>query len=268
MINNKEHENLLQFESLNHDSLFHFSTTIKGGISRGTYASFNLGLYSGDIPERVYKNRAKLTSQIGVKPNNLFIPIQTHEDKTLVLDKNFLSLSDDDKLEELNGIDALVTNLRNLCIGITTADCVPILLFDPEKKVLAAIHAGWKGTIANIVGKTVKKMSDKFDCNPNDLFAGIAPCISLECFEVGNEVVDRFIESGFSIKEIGRKNVKTAKMHLDLQLANKLLLNAAGIPLNNIETANLCTFSHPDKFFSARRQTIHSGRMVTGGIIR
>ena len=258
---------LLQFDSFPQEALNHFSTTIHGGISQDAYSSFNLSFYSGDKIGNILTNRMRLSNALNVSIEKLFIPYQTHEDKILVIDKDFLSLPNEEQVTELNGIDALITNEKNVCIGITTADCVPLLIFDPHKKVLAAIHAGWKGTALKIGAKTAKQMIEQFGCNPKDLLVGIAPSISPQIFEVGDEVGEAFEKAGFDLSAISFRNPQTGKLHIDLWQANKLPLLDVGILSGNIEIASICTFSNPDRFFSARRQTIHSGRMVTGGII-
>ncbi|GAB6009630.1 peptidoglycan editing factor PgeF [Dysgonomonas reticulitermitis] len=269
MIESIEHNSLLQFKNLGEfQCLTHFSTTVRGGVSEGDYTSFNLGFYSGDNPGCVYENRSRLASLINVPLQDLYIPYQTHGDKICVLDSDFMVLSDNDKYLSLNGVDALITDQKNICIGVTTADCVPVLIYDPAKNVLATIHAGWKGTVAKIVEKTVAKMADAFGCDPQDMYAGIAPCISQKCFEVGEEVDDVFKEAGFHMNDIAYHNSGTGKTHIDLRQANKILLNNAGVLSHHIETSDLCTYSDSDMFFSARRQTIHSGRMVTGGVLR
>lgn len=258
---------LLQFEILQKPKLFHFSTTIQGGVSREAYSSFNLSLYSGDDIQHVIANRLKLSDAVGISIKRLFIPYQTHEDKVLVIDEAFLSLSNEEQLLQLSGIDALITNRKDVCIGVTTADCVPILLFDPEKKVLASIHAGWKGTVQRIAKKVALKMIDQYGCNSQNILAGIAPSISPEIFEVGDEVGKAFTDKGFDLSSISFRNQHTGKLHIDLWEANRLQLVDAGLLPKNIEVAGMCTYKDADLFFSARRQTIHSGRMVTGGII-
>ncbi|WP_029903640.1 peptidoglycan editing factor PgeF [Prevotella sp. 10(H)] len=260
--------NLLQFNHFKQENLFHFSTTIKGGVSTGDYTSLNLGMYSGDDIDNVAENKERLAQAIGVSEEDIYIPYQTHEDKILTIDDSFLSKPDLEKVKLMNGIDALITDRKNICIGVTTADCVPVLIFDPEKNILAAVHAGWKGTVAKIAAKTVAKMKEQFDCDPTKLLAGIAPCISQERFEVGEEVVDAFQQAGFIMEDIGYRKPETGKMHIDLQRANELTLSEAGIPADNIEIADLCTYSNPALFFSARRQSVHSGRMITGGVLR
>lgn len=269
MIRNKKHHTLLKFENLcKYDSLFHFSTTIQGGVSSGNYASLNLGIYAGDDINCVNENRTKLASMIGVEYKDLFFPYQTHEDKILIIDNHFLTETESKQHQLLNGIDAIVTNQKNICIGVSTADCVPILIYDPILNVLAAIHAGWRGTVAKIAIKTIEKMREVFGCNPSDLIAGIAPCISQKHFEVGEEVVESFISVNFDMDKIAYRNPDFNKMHISLSLANKILSEEAGILPQNIELSGLCTFSSSDLFFSARRQTINSGRMITGGVLK
>lgn len=265
---NKNNVNLLQFNSLLHKNLFHFSTTIQGGISTGEYSTFNLGFYAGDNRENVYENRTRLASLAEAGYQSLFVPYQTHSDKICVIDEEFLSLKDDDRYLKLNGVDALITNQSNICIGVTTADCVPVLIFDPVKKVLAAVHAGWKRTVQYIAALTVKEMIRKFGCKPQDIFAGIAPSICAECYEVGNDVRDTFMLAAFDMEKISYRNDNTGKYHIDLREANRLQLIEVDVLPEHIEVSDLCTYSNPGMFFSARRQTIHCGRMVTGGVIQ
>lgn len=260
--------NLLTFKTFPGESLFNFSTTIQGGVSTGSYASLNLSPYSGDNPDFVNENHERLANIVSISVENLYLPYQTHNDKILIIDEAFLYKSDLEKANQMNGIDALITNQKNICIGVTTADCVPILIYDAKQHILAAVHAGWKGTVSKIVKKAVLKMMEKFDSTPRNLIAGIGPCISQKYFEVGDEVVEAFIQAEFPIKDIAYRNTESGKMHIDLETANELLLTQTGIPAENIEKANLCTFSNPELLFSARRQTINSGRILTGGILR
>lgn len=260
--------NILKFSNLSIKGLDHFSTTILGGASSDTYCSLNLGQYCGDNSEHVAENRALLAIALNIKPENIYVPYQTHEDGVCVIDQDFVNLSIEEKESRLNGIDAIITNVKNICIGIATADCVPIIIYDPRKEVLAAVHSGWKGTVVRIVQKTIGEMTVRFGSFPTDLLVGIAPCISQKYFEVGDEVVESFKKAGFCIDTIGVRNSVSNKMHLDLTQANKELLLECGILAHNIEASGLCTYADSDQFFSARRQTIRSGRMLTGGILR
>lgn len=255
---------MLQFPLMRADcNISHFITTRLGGMSKHTYSQFNTGAYCGDDPEMVVRNRMLLCDAMDVDPEKLFVPLQVHGDKLLDLKESFLNLSQKEKQNQLNGVDALVTSLPGVCIGITTADCVPVLLYAPDKQVVAAVHAGWRGTVLRIVEKTLQYMVDDYQCDPRLIKAGIGPSISLESFEVGEEVVEEFRLAGFSIEEIGYRNEKTGKMHLDLWKANQIQLVDKGVQTGNIEIAGLCTFSHDELFFSARRLGIHSGRMLS-----
>lgn len=263
-----ENKSYFQFELLaKFEKLQHFTTTINGGVSEENYATFNLGLYSGDRIEYISQNRDKLCSFFHIEEENLFTPYQTHEDKILIIDDSFSEKSDLEKSKLLHGKDSLITNQKNICIAVGTADCVPVILYDPKLQVFAVVHAGWRGTVSKLVSKTIWKMRETFDCNPKNMIAGIAPSISCEYFEVGDDVVDSFEKAGFSIEDIGYRNAETGKIHLNLWLANEMMLFANGLPIENIETSGLCTYSNPELFFSARRQGISSGRMLTGGIL-
>ncbi|NDW19275.1 peptidoglycan editing factor PgeF [Dysgonomonas sp. 216] len=269
MIQSDFNKGIIHFENLQtYSSLIHLSTTIKGGVSSGNYSSFNLGEYSGDSLSNVVRNRKHLASMLNIEADNLILPYQTHEDTVLVIDDVFLQHRVEQQKHILHGVDALITNNKGVFIGVTTADCVPLIIYDPKQDVLGVAHAGWRGTVARIASKTVRVMIDRYSSNPSDLIVGIAPSISQEFFEVGEEVAIKFEESGFDMVEISRLNKATAKMHINLQQANASDLIRVGVLPDNIEISGLCTYSNPDMFFSARRQTIKSGRMVTGGLLK
>jgi len=265
----KNHNNILEFDLLKQfDNLCHFSTTSQGGFSEGNYKSFNLSPYSGDIKENVLQNRKKLTEHLNIFQSHLFTPYQTHEDRIFIIGQEFLHKSDTDKSQLLYGIDAIITNQPEICVAVSTADCVPIIIFDPQKNVIAAIHAGWRGTVLKIAQKTIRKMQYTYGCDPYHMIAGIGPCISQDHFEVGEEVIKEFSDAGFPMSELCKKNPRTNKYHIDLRLANKYLLKQSGISDEMIEISDLCTFSSKDFLFSARRQGIKSGRMLTGVFLK
>lgn len=269
MLPHSIYQNILQFENLNKQkNLFNFSTTRKGGISEGEYTSLNLGIYAGDNPEYVEKNRQILADIVDIDIDNLYFPYQTHDSNICIINHDFLQMGDLEKYQSLYGIDALITDQQNICIGISTADCVPVLLYDPIQSICAAVHSGWRGTVKRIVQKTINRMMNTFNCNPSDLIAGIAPCISPGCFEVGAEVVRSFKDADFVIEDISFVNEETKKYHTNLWEANKILLVESGMKEENIEIAKMCTYSNSEVFFSARRQGVKSGRMITGLIMR
>ncbi len=256
---------LLRYNLLaQHPEITHFTTSRTGGVSTSSYSSLNLSEYSGDNPSAVAANRQLLCQEIGVPTSQLFLPFQTHEDRIAILDEAFLSLSASDQKTFLNGVDALITSTPNICIGVTTADCVPILLYDPVCKVAAAIHAGWRGTVKHLASKTVKLMAAQLHSNPTDIVAIIGPSISPTAFEVGEEVATEFTQSGFADCIL----TNFPKPHIDLWAANRQDLLEAGLRTNHIETSGLCTFTLHEQFFSARRLGIQSGRIVTGIVLK
>jgi polyphenol oxidase len=168
---------------------------------------------------------------------------QIHSNRVLVADRPGL----------LGEGDALVTNRPGLPISIRTADCYPILLADGKNRAIAAIHAGWRGTEAQIVRKTLEKMAAEFGTSPGDLRAAIGPGIGACCYEVGEEVARQFgYDVGFD-----------ARTHLDLASENWKQLEGAGVPRQNIEALSVCTFCDAERFFSYRRDKEDPGRMTS-----
>lgn len=258
---------LLKYSIFEEYNLVNFTSTTKGGVSVGNYSTMNPCLYCNDDIGNVIKNQTLLAECVGVLPSRLFIPHQTHEDKIRLIDRDFLSFSSDEQKEKLEGIDAIITQEKNICIGITTADCVPILVYDPIGHALGAAHAGWKGTVLKIGAKMVSEMQKQFDSRVEDLRVAIGPSISPQMFEVGDEVGEAFEKAGFDLTKISMRHSVTHKLHIDLWEANKSPLISMGVLEEHIEIAGICTYQN-DEFFSARRQTIHSGRMVTGGVLK
>lgn len=259
---------MLQFSGLNGVcNISHFVTTRHGGVSTGDYTSMNPGEFSGDNPDFVRINRRLLSDAIGIPSGRLFAPFQVHGAEIYAIDTPFLTLPVERQNESLKGIDALVTDLPGVCIAVSTADCVPVLLYAPDKKVVAAIHAGWRGTVQQIVAETVRFIQDKYGCNPALMMAGIAPSISGEAFEVGDEVVEAFRNTGMNVDSIVHRNAITGKAYIDLWEANRIQLLNAGLRSDLIEVAGICTWQQHEEFFSARRLGIKSGRILSGIMI-
>lgn len=231
-----------------------FSTTRNGGYSEGNYASFNCTHYCGDCLEHVKKNRELLCSLLPQRPLELIIPHQTHSTNVKVL----ASSAD---WEDLEGVDALVTHLPGFCLCVSTADCIPVMLYDKKKQVVAAVHAGWRGTVGRIVEKTLRVMQNTYGTKGKDVVACIGPGISLESFEVGDEVYQAFQQASFDMPLISKK---FAKWHIDLWEANRLQLLGLGVSEEHIEVAGICTYQSYESFFSARRMGIQSGRILSG----
>ena len=169
--------------------------------------------------------------------------------------------------DDLQGFDALITDIPGLAIGVRTADCVPILLHDPVRHVVAAVHSGWRGTVQRIVTKVIAQMGLQYGTRPQDLRAVIGPAIGPDSFQVGEEVVRAFSDTGFpmdpiwSIREMQLGNPMSGGHHIDLWRANHWLLGQAGIPENAIQVIGIDTYQSPE-FFSARRETIACGRII------
>lgn len=255
---------MLQFELLgSYCDISHFITTRRLSSSlqesdqrENPYAGFNVCDYSGDSIAHIQACRKQLAEVINIPVDNFIFPRQVHGDTVLIIEESGFP----------GEADALITNRPHLCLSISTADCVPVLLYCPEKNVIAAIHAGWRGTVKRIVSKTVRTMQEKFGCSPAALIAGIGPSISCESFEVGREVADAFQEAGYT--GVIYPALKPEKANIDLWTANKQDLTDAGLSEDHIEISGICTFKNYHEFFSARRLGIGSGRIASGIMLR
>ena len=169
--------------------------------------------------------------------------------------------------DQLEGYDALITNVRGCAIGVRTADCIPVLLYDPVKKAVAAIHSGWKGTLNRISQKTIFKMKDVFGTTPSDLKAVIGPGICRRCFQVGEEVVNFFKGNGIDVEPIYSwdgprvEGTMHGGHHIDLIEENRLLLLESGVLPENISVSGMCTYED-ERFYSARREGSECGRNI------
>ena len=243
-----------------------FTTTRRGGCSTGNYGSFNINPYCGDEAEHVAANRKALCRLLDIPDDRLLLPHQTHETRIACIDNHFLALSAQERQARLEGIDALMTQERGVCIGVSTADCIPLLLFDPEHRAICAVHAGWRGTVSRIAEKAVAAMTQTFGTRPEALVAQIGPGISLDSFEVGQEVYDAFAAAGFSMSAISRR-FPSGKWHIDLPLCNRRQLLSSGLRGEAIHQSGTCTVLQHDTFFSARKLGIHSGRLFTAAML-
>ena len=242
-------------------------TTLRGlnGDAADNYSCFNVCGYTGDTPQHVEQCRRKLCQLLSIEPSHLIMPRQTHTDHVAIVDETLIAADEATRATHLQDIDALVTALPNVIIGISTADCVPIILCDSNARILGAAHAGWKGTVMRIGARTVEAMI-ALGANADNIEAVIGASICPSCFEVGDEVVKQFIDNNHSCTIIHR-NASTGKAHIDLWKANSLSLIEAGIAAENITILGKCTRCNPTRYFSARRIGVKSGRIFTG-IIR
>lgn len=243
------------FESFN-KQLIAVSTSRKGGVSTDNYSSLNLCHYVGDKEKHIEKNRQLFCNFLDISPDRLYFPWQTHSDHILNLDDDFLELPYMHQNQQLESVDALITNKKQICLGIFTADCVPVFLYDTHEQAIGIVHAGWRGTIAQIVNKTIIFMQEMFNSNPKHLVAALGPCISQKNYEVGDELYDAFHKASFPVQQLFVRDSLTSKWHFDLCEANRWLLMEAGVPDQQIEVTDICTYDQSDMYFSARKSGI------------
>jgi YfiH family protein len=256
-------ENLLRYEAVGH-----FVSTRVGGRSTAPYDSLNLSFNAGDAPEDVRKNRERLAEAIDIPMNSMTTAKQIHDDHVKVVSKELRGKGSLDFDGAINGTDAMVTNVPDTCLMVLLADCVPLLLYDPSKKVIGVIHAGWKGTLRRIVQATVRTLQNHFGSSTRDIVVGIGPSVGPCCYQVGQEVISLAEQVFGTTQDIIRNRSADGKGHLDLWKANKKQLLDAGIPEENIEMAETCTCHHSDVFFSYRHEKGKTGRFGAGIFIR
>lgn len=253
------------------DGVTAFTTTRNGGMSQGVYGEMNINPFCGDDEVQVEMNRCLLAKELGISEQLIFLPQQVHETDCFWVEPMFLKLSAGEQHRQLAGVDALVTQLQGICIGISTADCIPIILYDPRLRVAAVVHAGWRGTARRIVQRVIDGMKSTFGTITTDLLAQIGPGISMKNFEVGDEVYEDFEVDGFNMEQISRRFPSAdggERWHIDLPRCNYLQLKEAGLIDYNIKSCGVCTYDHADNYFSARRLGADCGRLFTGIIIR
>lgn len=236
-----------------------FSTMRHGGVGEGEYSEFNINSFCGDSSESVSANKRLLAESIGIDSSHIILPHQVHGTEFRIIGPEFLQMPENVRNMILDGVDGVLTSVKGLCIGVSTADCIPVVLYDFANHAACAVHAGWRGTAGRIAQKAVAGMYAAFHSDPAGLKAVVGPGISLDSFEVGMEVYNQFAEAGFDMDAIAKFY---DKWHVDLKECNRLQLVAAGVPENNICVSGIDTFTSED-FFSARRQGISSGRIYT-----
>lgn len=233
-------------------SVPHAFTTRLGGVSQGYLDSLNIGMHRGDKPENVAENYRILSNALGFSPERLVLANQVHGNTVRVV-------TEADCLKSLShrdypACDALVTDTPGVALTVFTADCTPILYYDPVTGAVGAAHAGWRGTAAGIAAKTAETMVAAFGCKREDLRTAIGPNIGICCFETDADVPDAMLaslgdEASAYIRQTGDK------FHVDLKGINALWLRRSGI--EHLEISDNCTACTPDLFWSHR---------VTGGV--
>ncbi len=231
------------------EDIIAFSTLRGEGIdAESPYDGFSICDYTGDDGKKVSLCRQSLCDYLGIPPQNLIIPRQTHSDTVAVIDNV--------PQGNITGVDSLITRLTDTALAINTADCVPVLLADTG--LISAIHAGWRGKVSEIIPKTVTKAKE---LGAKHFKAVIGPAICSECFETSDEIAEKFrIKFGESVITT---NEITGKKHVNLVQSAKIQLLYTGIKEENITISGKCTRCNYTELFSARKSGVNSGRVAT-----
>jgi YfiH family protein len=238
------------FESMPH--VRHGFSTRRGGAPDPEVNSLNLGESSWDSPARVRENRRRFLSALQLEDAPLITLHQVHSNRVHIIEDN------SGQWNQAEG-DALVTRVENIALAVQVADCLPVLIVDPVKNAVAAVHSGWRGTLLRILPQTIQAMEKAFDSDPSTLKAAIGPGIRACCFEVGREVADLF-EKEFPgcCSAIDRPG----KYHLDLVKVLDIQMNLAGIHPMHRYDLDACTCCNSNEFFSYRADGRAAGRMM------
>lgn len=221
-------------------------STRHGGVSKAPFTSLNLGINTNDDSENVLENRRIFFEKLGVSETQFASSYQVHANQIQVVSE----------AGRTEGYDALITNQPNVFVGVTVADCTPILIYDVRNQVVGAVHAGWRGTVAQIVLKTLQTMQQVYNTQPADCYAYVGTCIDECSFEVGEEVAEQFDV------EFKRFDFTLGKHLIDLKRANAAQLSAFGIPASQIEISPFSTITHNEDYFSYRLEKGQTGRML------
>ncbi|MGB6766662.1 MAG: peptidoglycan editing factor PgeF [Methyloceanibacter sp.] len=242
------------------DGIRHGFFTRQGGVSKGMYGSLNCGLGSRDDAESVRQNRALVAETLGVPAGRLLTLYQIHSARAVIVDKPWNG--------EAAEADALVTRTPGLAIGTLTADCAPILLCDPQARVIAAAHAGWRGALSGIAEATMAAM-EELGAKRERVVAVIGPSISQRAYEVGSDYVDRFLAEEPASETFFMTDESSGEPHFDLSGYVAERLSRAGV--GSVSDLGLCTYCDETRLFSYRRSQHHSeedyGRQISAIVL-
>lgn len=242
--------------------LMHGFSTRLGGVSQPPHASLNLGYARPDDPAAVAENRRRFAAALGFSMDNVVIAGQVHGTNVHIAQDADRGRGAYDRETTLPPADAVVTNVPDLVLWTSYADCVPLLFYDPVAQAVGAAHAGWKGTVDNIAGAVVETMRAAFGSDPADLIAVIGPSIGPCCYEVAEPVIGAASDAfgAAAASEILLRPPGNERPHFDLWAANVHWLEQAGVHDHNIVRTRICTACNVDRFFSHRRENGQTGR--------
>lgn len=241
-----------------------FSTLRNSAATMEPYSGFNVCAYTGGDPHTIAANMCALSGELHVGVESMIMPRQTHSANVARISRingrpAFFNESGA-RIESLEGVDALVTDEKSLVLCINTADCVPVVLADAETGIVGVAHSGWRGTAGRIAAHTVRTMA-ALGAIPGRIRVALGPHICRDCFEVGEDVADIFRRE-FSDPEIVTVG-RGGKPHVDLSKAIAETLAGSGVDIDNIQCPDECSCHNPDRYFSARRLGVASGRTLT-----
>jgi polyphenol oxidase len=256
-----------RFESLP-DGIEALVSTREGGLSSPPYEALNLGLRVGDDPEKVVENRRHLLRTFGMGLERSVWCRQVHADGVVVVGGEDAGRGSTEEESIVQDADALVTDTPDLPLCVTVADCVPVVIFDPGRKVVGLAHAGWGGTVSRISSRTVEVMRERFGCDPAGMIAAIGPSIGPSGYQVGDDVIERARAAfGDRSAEI-LAPAPTGKALFDLWAANRVDLEEVGVSAGRIEVSGIAVEEHLDEFYSHRREGGRTGRFIAAVTLR
>lgn len=217
--------------------------TREGGVSEGIYKGLNCGLGSDDNREAVVENQTRAAKHLSCSHDHLLTLHQIHSSDCVVVDERWHYL-------KRPKADSIVTNKKDIILGILTADCVPVLFYDEDNHVIGAAHAGWKGAIGGVLQETVHKMVD-LNAKPSSIQALVGPCIAYDSYEVGQEFYDQFILSDNTHIQLFKKSEKPG--HYYFNLREFIVLTLSNIGLMSVNHVFEDTYQEKDRFYSYRR---------------
>lgn len=238
----------------------HGVSTRLGGVSPDPFASLNLALHTGDDPQKVRINRTRFCEALHLDFSRLVTAEQVHGAHIAVVTDQEAGRGREEYNDALPHTDALITNLANVPLMLFFADCVPVLIADPVRRVVGISHAGWKGTVAKIAQKTVLAMQKHFGTQPADCLVGIAPSIGPCCYEVDNVVINRLKDEFRNWQDFIYPHKD--RWLLDLWKVNHYQLEEVGVLSANIVASRICTSCNSKLFFSYRADQGHTGRIA------
>jgi hypothetical protein len=240
-----------EFDSLRDEPVVQAVFTRQGGVSPAPWHSLNLGSTVGDEVRHVASNRQRALSAVGRSEDSIYDVWQVHS--------AVVSRGDAPRPSHIEHqlADAIITNRPAVTLLMRFADCTPILLFDPLQKAVGLVHAGWQGTVKNVVGRAVEAMHATYGTHPANILAAIGPSIGPDHYEIGPDVISQ-VQRAFGSDSSGLLPKHHERFHFDLWAANRLLLEQAGVRM--IETAGLCTACHLHDWFSHRAEKGQTGR--------